>query len=438
MLNESLFDLPDPEPKRKRSAKGSRGAARVRKVDRHQMRLLPTNLDALLPEDHQARAVWAYVEQLDLTTLYAPIQAVEGSAGRPATDPQILLALWLYATIDGVGSARALERLCQHHSAYRWICGGVGVVHSTLSVFRTGHAAALDELLTQSVALLRHKGLVDLKRIAQDGMRVRASAGAASFRRAKSLKKCLRAAKKRVARLREEVDQDACATSKRQQAAKESAARRRAARVAEAVQLLPKLQAKRPRAKREDTRVSTTDPDARVMKMPDGGFRPAFNVQFAADTKSQVVVGVDVTNKGSDLGELSPMLDQVKERHGVSPDEALVDGGFVRLKDIEAAADDPHSCKVYAPVPRHKKTLKSPSGPCRKDAPAVAEWRKRMGTDDAKEIYKERGATVECVNAIARNRGLRQFKVRGLKAAKSVALLFALAHNVARAITLLA
>ncbi len=402
------------------------------------MRLLPISLDALLPEDHQARAVWAYVEQLELAGLYRPIASVEGRAGRPATDPKILLTLWLYATVDGIGSARALERLCGEHAAYRWICGGVNVVHSTLSAFRTGQAEVLDQLLSQSVALLRHKGLIDLRRIAQDGMRVRAHAGAASFRREKSLKKCLHEAKNRVERLRREIDEDPGATTKREQAARERAARLRAERVAEALRQLPEIQANKPKAKRDDVRVSTTDPDARVMKMPDGGFRPAFNVQFAADTGSQAIVGVDVTNKGSDLGEMPPMVQQIRDRHGVSPEEVLVDGGFVRLADIEAVAAAPHGSKVYAPVPHHKKSKVSPHEPRPKDGPAVAEWRTRMATDEAKEIYKERGATVECVNAIARNRGLTRFLTRGLKAAKAVALIYALAHNLIRTIALAA
>ncbi len=348
-----------------------------------------------------------------------------------------MLTLWLYATIDGIGSARALEQLCRDHVAYRWICGGVGVGHNALSVFRTGRLDVLNQLLTQSVALLQHQGLVDLKRVAQDGMRVRASAGAASFRRKKTLEECLVEAEEQVERLSREVDEDPGATSKRQRAAKERAARDRAQRVKEAVKQLPEIEAKKKTPeKRKKARASTTDPDARVMKMGDGGFRPALNVQFAVDTGSQVIVGVDVSNKGSDLGELAPMVQQIQERHGVSPQEMLVDGGFVRREDIDTVAAEPHNCTVYAPVPQHKKSKLSPYEPRPRDTPAVRAWRVRMGTDKAKEIYKERAATVECVNAIARNRGLLRFLVRGLQAAKSVALIYALAHNVAGTVAL--
>jgi len=438
VANLTLFELPNPRPKPKReAATGAASVPRVRKAERRQVRLLPTSLDALLSDDHQARAVWSYVEQLELDEFYGSIGSVEGRAGRPSTDPKILLTLWVYATIDGVGSARALERLCRDHSAYRWICGGVGVVHSTLSTFRTESLEAFDRLLTQSVALLQHQGLVDLQRVAQDGMRVRASAGAASFRRRESLEQCLADAEEQVEKLRREVAADPSATAKRRQERKERAARRRAERVKEALKQLPEIEAKKKtEEKRKKARASTTDPDARVMKMGDGGYRPALNVQFAVDTDSQVIVGVDVSNKGSDLGELPPMVEQIHERHGVTPPEVLVDGGYVRRKDIDTLAAEPHNCTVYAPVPKHKKSKISPYEPRPKDTPAVSAWRVRMGTDEAKEIYKERAATVECVNAIARNRGLLRFLVRGLQAAKSVALIYALAHNVARTIAL--
>ena len=143
-MNEStLFPLPDADPETRSQAPKKREKPRVRSADRRQLRLVPTNLDALLPEDHQARSVWAYVERLDLSALYAAIAAVEGRAGRPATDPRILLSLWVFATIEGVGSARALDRLCEEHVAFRWICGGVTMNHTTLAEFRTANLKGL-------------------------------------------------------------------------------------------------------------------------------------------------------------------------------------------------------------------------------------------------------------------------------------------------------
>ncbi len=378
------------------------------------------SLDSLLPEDHRARLVWEYVQGLDLGALYEPIRAVEGTAGRNAIDPRILLALWLYATLDGVGSARQLARLCEDHVAYRWICGGVSVNYHTLSDFRTAHPVFLEELLTQSVATLMHEGLVTLQRVAQDGMRVRASAGAASFRRRATLEECQTQARQQVETLRQELEADPAACTRRQQAARQRAARERSERVARALGELAEVEAKKQGQKKEKARASTTDPEARVMKMGDGGFRPAHNVQFATDTASQVITGVDVVNAGSDTGQMPPMIEQHQQRYGKTPEETLVDGGFAKQEDIEEVSSPEVGTTVYAPVQKPRKEGRDPYQPLPGDSVTIAAWRQRMGTPEAKEIYKERAATAECVNAISRNRGLRQFLVRGLQKVRAV------------------
>jgi transposase len=401
------------------------------------MLLRPTDLDSLIPADHPVRAVWAFVEGLDLSAWYEKIRAVEGRAGRSPIDPKILTALWLYATIKGVGSARALADLCERHHAYQWICGGVSVNHHTLSDFRTADEGILSGWLTQSVAVLMKEGLVDLNRVAQDGMRVRASAGAASFRRERTLQRCLEEAEEQVAHLRKELEEDPGSTTRRQQAAQERAAAERKRRVEEALQQLPEVQGKKKPQERSEARVSTTDADSRVMKMPDGGFRPAYNVEFATDTSAQVIAGADVTNAGSDMGQMSPMVEQIEERHERVPGAMLVDGGFAKKEDIERVDEiTGGGCRVYAPVQRPRTSERDPHVPRPGDSAAVAEWRQRMGTKEAREIYKERAATAECVNAQARNRGLRQFPVRGLRKVKAVVLWYALAHNLLRAVAL--
>ena len=438
--------------------------ARVMVANRNQIELRAVDLEGLLPADHRARVVWAYVERLDLSPLYAQFKAVEGHAGRPGIDPAILLALWLYATLEGVGSARALARLCTEHDAYRWICGGVGVNYHSLSDFRVGHVEFLDRLLTESVAALMASGAVTLQRVAQDGVRVRASAGAPSFRRRRTLKRCLREARQQVARLKAELEDDPGATSRRRQAAHERAARERSQRVEQALAELEKIEAAKHResskaerkaakkvakqaARRDDEqhgpgagggqadadkkrapRASTTDPEARVMKGPDGGFRPSYNVQFSTDAGARIIVGVDVSNQGADQGELSPMSQQLQHRYGRVPAESVVDGGFVTLAEIEAGAE--LGTTVYAPVPEPRNPDRDRYQPLRGDAPAVAAWRVRMGTQAAKDIYRQRGGCAEWANAQARNRGLRQFGVRGLAKVKAVALWYALAHNV--------
>jgi len=443
-MSDTLFPLPpvdmlgDPAP--------PPPAPRVERPNRAQLELRSVDLDGLLPADHRARLVWDFVEGLDLSPLYAAVRAVEGGAGRPAIDPAILTALWLFATLEGVGSARALDRLCEQHDAYRWIAGGVSVNYHTLADFRVGHAEFLDALLTRSVATLMAEGLVTLTRVAQDGVRVRANAGAGSFRRRARLQQCLDEAAAQVRALRQELDEDPAATSRRQAAARTRAAQDRVARVQKALEQLADVEAQHERANdsaahRRTARASTTDPEARVMKMADGGFRPAFNPQLAADTGSQIIVGVEATNVGSDLRHLPPMVDQLRRRYGRAPQEVLADGNFAGHEAIETLTAD--GCVVYAPVPQPRKSKKDSAAPLRDphtplpdDSPAIAMWRHRMGTDAAKTLYKLRAATVECVNAIARTRGLQQFRVRGLDKVRAVMLWFALAHNLMRAVEL--
>lgn len=451
MSNEpSLFPglpLPDnagqPPPSNK-------GAPRVLVPERNQIQLCPVDLEATLAPEHPARTVWAFVEGLDLSALYGDIGSVEGGAGRAAIDPRILMSLWLYATIDGVGSAREIERLTQAHDAYRWICGGVNVNHHTLSDFRCARLEVMEGVLTHSVAVLLEQRLVTLERVAQDGIRVRAAAGAASFRRRSTLERCLEEARQQVEALRAEIDADPQASSRRRQAARRRAAEQRSQRVSQALQQLADIERGRTKkpapkkdteteeahAKRTEPRASSTDPEARVMKMADGGFRPAYNVQFATTTDSQIIVGVAVCQSGSDLGQLAPLLDHVQQRYGQPPKEWLVDGGYPRHEDLEYA--EGCGTTVYAPVPKPKDPSRDPHRPRAEDSAAIGRWRARMGGAEAKHIYTQRAATAECVNAIARGRGLRQFLVRGLSKVKAVALWYALAHNVMRAVALAA
>lgn len=431
-MSETLFPLPASSESAERPK--PQGVPRLVVPNRAQIELRAVDLESLLPPDHAARAVWEFVESLDLSPLYAKVHSVEGGAGRPAIDPRIYMALWLYATIEGVGSARALERLTRQHDAYRWILGGVSVNHHSLSDFRVQHGEFLDQVLTQSVAALMEQELVTLNRVSQDGIRVRASAGAASFRRQPSLEDCLQEAQEQVERLRAELEKDPEATNRRQAAARQRAVEDRQRRVKAALEQMPEATAKKPAAEKDKARVSTTDADARVMKMGDGGFRPAYNGQFAVDTETQIVVGVDVSNSGSDQGQLVPMLEQLEERYEVIPQESLVDGGFAGLQDIEKASE--MGTEVYAPVAKPKDKTRDPHVPLSTDSPAIAKWRQRMGRPEAKEIYKQRASTVECVNALARNRGLQRLLVRGLEKARAVFLWFAIAHNLMRTLSL--
>lgn len=434
----TLFALPPAVPPAPAPAPADpKRGARLREANRAQLAWGRIDLDAQLPEDHPARAIYAVIERLDLSALYVPIEARDEGAGAPAIDPKLLLGLWVYATSEGEGSAREIWRLTQLHAAYRWICGGVEVGYHTLSDFRSQRGEVVNALITQVLALLMQQDLVDLGRIAQDGSRVRASAGASSFRREQTLQALMQEARAHLQAVTQEAVDPA--TSARRAAARERGARQRIERLEAALEQIPEVTEtkKRSGAKDATVRVSTTDPDARVMKMGDGGFRPAFNVQFATTADpARVIVGVEVTNRGSDAGESTPMLQQIEQRTGVRPAELLVDGGYAQHAAIDEAAQQ--QVTVYAPVPKPRKgDTRDPHAPRQDDSEAVAAWRQRMGTEQAKEIYKQRAATAETVNADAKqHRGLDSLAVRGLDKALGAASLFALTYDILRLITL--
>lgn len=429
-----------------REAGEAEAPVRLRVPERRQMGWVAQCPDELVGPAHPVRLVMAVVEKLDLSRFCEPIKAREGMAGRDATDPQLLVGLWLYACIRGIGSARELARRCEDSAAFRWLCGGVSVNHRLLSDFRTDHGDALDELFTQVIASLVEKELVSVSRVSQDGVRVRVSAGASSFRREERLRELLDKAQQHVEELRRHVDSpEYAALSAQQRAARKRAAAEKQQRLQQAIAQLPELKQKQEEAEKRagqgafgqkvrqrQPRVSTTDAEARRMKMPNGGFNPAVNVQLATDTQSRAIVGVEVTKEGSDSTGLSaPLRQQVEERTGQQVEQHLLDGGYMRKDDIEQA----HAQGVELFVP--PKAAKNPENrgrelqPKRGDSEAVRAWKQRMASAAGKEIYKERAATSETVNADLRSyRGLTQITVRGLTKAKCVALWCALAYNV--------
>ena len=431
MSEGTLFELPPVEEGV--SAPPTRPEeARVLRPVRYQLQWLPRTLDEVLAEDHPARAIWG--EKLDLSAFYGSIKATLDRPGRSTTDPQVLLAVWLLATVEGIGSARRLARLCQEHDAYRWLCGGVPINYHMLSDFRGAHPGALDELLTQIVASLTTAGAVTLERVAQDGMRVRASAGASSFRRQETLETHLEAARAQVERLAKEREHPDPGVNQRERAARERAARERVERVEQALDYLPQAQAAKERqqqtqaiakrAKVSAPRVSSTDPEARVMKMPDGGFRPAYNVELATDQAQGIIVGVTVIKEGTDAGQALPMEEQVVERTGRHPGAYLMDGGFATREDITALEE--RDVTVYAPVKLPKsKPEEERYQPRYGDSPQVVRWRQRMATEEAKAVYRQRGSTAEWANAQVSQHGVSRFTVRGVAKVTSVMLLVA-------------
>ena len=438
-------EVGEPTPREPVGVRGQRIARAVRE----QIELVPQSLEERLAADHPARAIWALLERLDLRGFYARIRAAVDGPGRPASDPRVLLGLWLLATVEGIGSARKLARLSDEHDAYRWLRGGVPVNYHLLSDFRVAHEAELDDLLTQTIAGLLDAELVTLRRVAQDGVRVRASAGASSFRRRERLERCRALAREQVERLAAEREQPETGRSAREREAEARAARERAERVERALAALPELEAikeqqrkKLPRGRRErvqPARASTTDPDARVMRMGDGGFRPAYNVQLATDGDSRAILAVRVSQQGSDGGLVGPLEQQVVERTGHHPATYLMDGGLTTRDDVTTLTA--HGVTVYAPVapPRTRTSGRTASDPRPDDTPAVAAWRERMSKPEGQAAYRQRSGIAEWTNAQLRLRhGLQRFTVRGLAKVTSVMLLLAVAHNLLRYLALTA
>jgi len=406
---------------------------RLAQADRSQVRMMVVDPNRLVPENDSVRAVWRFVESLDLSAFYDQVKAFKGEAGRPPIDPRILMALWIQGTLDGIGSAREIARLCEMHARYQWICGGVTPGYHRLSDFRSNSDQEFDELLTDTVAVLLHKGLVDLERVAQDGMKVRASAGAGSFRSEERLDELHQIAQEQVRFLKEEAERDPAAGSRRREAARLRAAQDQVQRTEQAIAELPEIRERKKSnngKKKSKARCSTTDPDARVMKMADGGFRPALNVHFVSDTKTKVIAAVEVNNHGTDLRMAVPLAEQLHRRHGKNPSQWLEDGGCVTLDGIDKLAK--RGIEVFAPIREPRSSKKKATEVRATDSAAVAAWRRTMDTERAKSIYKQRGATAELVNAHARAHGLQQFPVRGVQKARSVVLLLAITHNMRR------
>jgi transposase len=424
------------------------GEARVVRPDRRQLRWDMIDLEGLLPADHRARLVWSFVESLDLSPLYDQVLSREGEAGRPAADPAVLLSLWLYATIEGVGSARELERLAQSDAAYRWLAGGVPVNYHGLADFRVEQADVLDRLLTQSVTALIAEGLISLDEIAVDGTKVRAGASRKSFRTGEKLIKMEAAAAERLAALKQELSSDPGASSRRRQAARERAARDVQARAARARAALERLEAERkarapkpiartrPGRRRRGLRRASLK--ARCMRFPVGAVRPAYNAQIAAAPKEGVIVSIELTDRRNDAGLAGPMVDAIARRYGATPDRLLVDTSYATSEDIVALvghAAGPAS--VYTPPPNEKETVKPATLARRiqkraKEPFCLKEWRERMASEAGKAVYALR-QRIERINADRKNHGFGFLPVRGLIKAKAHALWHALANNLVAA-----
>lgn len=394
---------------------------------------------------HRARIVWAFVARLNLDDLYLLIAAREGVSGRPPADPAILLAVWLYATLEGVGSARQIDRLCVSDIAYRWLCGGVSMNYHGLSDFRIGHAELLDRLLTETVTTLVSEGLVSLDEVAIDGTKVRASAGRGSFRRVATVERVAKEAHARVERLKAEVQSDPAASVGRRPAAQRRAAADVERRAEAACQALEKRRAETAEEekthreaaekKRGEERASLTDADARLMRFADGAVRAGYNVQLAVTPGNGIIVGASVTDRRNDTGLAAPMLDQIQRRFKLTPKRVLVDTKYATQADIVALAAK--AVITYTPVPEDKATTKPENLRKReqkrlREPEALKAWRSRMASPEGKKTYARR-KWVETVNGILKGRSLGILQVRSLAKVLCVTLMQAITHNLWRA-----
>ncbi len=401
-------------------------------------------LDDLIPDDHKARIIWDFVDNMDLSACFMEIMSYQCKPGRSTIDPKILLALWIYTIIDGNSSARKLEELCKNHNVYKWICGGVTVNRTTLAEFRSKDPRKFDELLTRCLAVLIQNDLISDSDFSQDGTRVKASAGNNSYHREDSLKALEAKLTIHIEQLRKDEKLIPDAYEKKKNARNEQVALEKKKRVQSAIKNLYAARSEKiTNSKRnhnavtekelEEVRASTTDPEVRRMKMGDSGYRLAYNVQFATGLDSRVIYGVDVVNT-LDPGTAPRLMAQVEERlKNIKLGKIknwIADAAYSSKNEIITVAGLFVDCFYFAP-PSPRKGV-DPKKHQKDDCEALKKWRDAIGSDQVKDIYKKRCSTAEFSNMHVKNAALKGFSVRGLIKAKGMAFLHAIVMNVAR------
>jgi transposase len=313
----------------------ARGEAKLRTVNRAQKTMAVIDVEELIGPDHKARAIWELAGGLDLSRFSEPIRSMEGKAGAPAWDPRLLVSIWVYAYSEGISSAREIERLMSYEPGLQWLTGLEGINHHTLSDFRVEHRQALDEMFAQLLGLLEAAGLLSLERVMHDGTKIRAQAGADSFRREPTVQEHL----ERARRLIEQMG-DPREDRQGREAAQQRLARERQQRLEQALEQLEQIRAHKETAEqREQARVSLSEPEARIMKHGDQALAPSYNVQLSTDSLQKIIVGVDLTQSSSDGEGLVPAMQEVARNLGRPPAQAVVDGGFTNRDSIVALSE---------------------------------------------------------------------------------------------------
>lgn len=336
----------------------AQAVVRCKPVERNQLLLRTVDVEKLVGAGHAVRAIWELVGHLDLKPYCVEISAVEGQAGRPVWDPQVLISLWIYAYKDGINSAREIERRCEYHPAYQWLTAMEVVNYHTLADFHTAHEVALERLFIEVLGVLSYQGLITLRRVMHDGTKIKAAASDKSFHRQATLEEHLKQAEEQVKAM---GDPHSEKLSPRRAKAQERALREKQQRLRQALKELEQLKQSHaaelaegePKGEKKQLRVSSTDPEARVMFGAKGGYGAAYNVQISTDAEAKIIVGVGVTQCSSDAGELPAAVERIEENLGQKPEQMVVDAAYPTSDTILEMADN--GIDLIGPVPERKK-----------------------------------------------------------------------------------
>jgi transposase len=496
LLGEPLESYRTEQEQAKSAPTKTEPGKRLKPIDRSQCFWGAIDIEKLIAEDHPARGIWAMVNQLELTRLEAKIKAVEGRAGQSPLNPRLLMALWIYAYSEGVSSARELSRMCSYEPGCQWLTAMTAVNYHTLADFRVEHKDELDEIFVQVLGLLSAEGFIEMKRTTQDGTKIRACAGANSFRREERIRQHLQLAREQVEAMSRPESEE---LSQRKIQARKRAACEKQQRLEQALQELEQMQQARAEKEKGQLRASESDPEARVMKQSDGGFAPSYNVQISTDAANGIIVGVDVTQAGNDCDQLVPAIERVEANMGKTPEQVLADGGYtMKNSNIEAMAErgidlvgpvsetnseaslkqrgihpefypdkfryDETTDTFTCPADKALKHIRtdhregriaysyrasaSDCGACpfqdrccpknspravvrKEDSPAVAAFRIKMKTDEAKQLYRTRAQIAEFPHAWIKEKfGLRRFRLRGRLKVRAEAVWTCLTYNI--------
>jgi transposase len=305
---------------------------RLKAINRQQLLMRAIDIEELVPTDHAVRAIWEMLGQVDLKEFEQGIRAVEGSAGQATISPRLLASLWIYGYSEGVSSARELSRMCEYEPGCQWLTAMGTVNHHTLSDFRVAHQKGLDGLFVQVLGLLSAEGLIELKQVAQDGTKIKANAGKDTFRREPRLREHLQLAEQQI----QAMGDPRCETlNQRVIKARQRVVQEKRDRLEHALEELQKIRAGKADQEKAEVRVSTTDPEARVMKDSDGGYGPAYNVQISTDVANGIVLSVEAVQAGNDWDQLIPAVERIERVIG-NPEQVLADAGYTNRENIEA------------------------------------------------------------------------------------------------------